>query len=221
MLLLYVYIATFIVGGILLGASLFLGHGDSDADADAHADLDADADAHADLEAEADAGADAHADAHLEGGEGVELSDLWLPFTSVRFWVFFLCFFGLTGLLLTLLALAGKWATLLLSLGMGAVTGFIAAFIIQRLKRADVGTAVGTADYAGQEGTVLIPIEPGARGKIRLTIRQNMLDMLARCDEQVTIARGSRVLVIEVKENEAVVIPSPGAIARADADKED
>ena len=230
MLLLYIYIATFIIGGILLGASLFMGHHDADTDMDADADMhmdadmdadadfdadadidaDADFDADADIDADADADADAHLDGDLDHGtDGVELSDIWLPFTSMRFWVFFLCFFGITGILLTLLALAGKWATFAAALSMGTVTGFVAAFIIQRLKRQVVGQSLGTADYKGQEATVLIPIEPDAKGKIRMEVRENTIDMLATCDERVTVARGSKVLVIEIKDNEALVIPAP------------
>ena len=45
MLLFYVYIASFVVGGALLAASLFLGGHDADSDLDVHADADADADA--------------------------------------------------------------------------------------------------------------------------------------------------------------------------------
>src|SRR5512140_1858956 len=106
MLRLYIYIAAFILGACLLCASMFLGHHDADAGADLNVDSDADGDAHAEADAHADAD---HAD------HGVTLSDFWLPFVSVRFWVFFLCFFGLTGSVFSLVGLAGKWQTLLLA----------------------------------------------------------------------------------------------------------
>jgi membrane protein implicated in regulation of membrane protease activity len=204
MLLFYIYIAAFVVGGILLAASLFLGHQDADS-GDVHVDAaEADAGADADAHVEADAHVDAHAD--LAGGHGTELSDFWLPFVSVRFWVFFLCFFGLTGTIFSLLALAGKWMTLVAAVGMGAVTGFAAAFIIQRLKSVEVGKALDEEDFKGQEGTVMLPLSPGGQGKIRLEVGGNIVDLVARSEEQTPIERGRKVLVIDFKEGEAVVV---------------
>jgi membrane protein implicated in regulation of membrane protease activity len=219
MLLFYVYIAAFVVGGILLAASLFLGHHDADADGDVHVDAGADAEADADADAGADADGDAHveADAHADLGHGTELSDFWLPFVSVRFWVFFLCFFGLTGTVFSLLALAGKWVTLFAAVGMGAVTGFAAAFIIQRLKAVEVGRALGEEDFKGQEGTVLLPFEAGGQGKIRLEVGGNTIDLVARSEEQTPIERGRKVLVIDIKEGEAIVVNAPETGASEDA----
>jgi hypothetical protein len=127
MFLLYVYAASFILGGIFLGASLFLGHHD----ANSKRPTDAEADAH--LEADSPARAMAETDAaNIEGSHGAELSDFWLAFLSVRFWVYFLCLFGLTGTIFTILALAGKWPTLGASVSVGTITSFAAAFLIQK-----------------------------------------------------------------------------------------
>lgn len=225
MLLLYIYIAAFVIGGVLLGASLFLGGHDADADHDIDAGHDHDFDAHADADVQVDADVDADADVHVDtdadtdadgdadvaadGTAGVSLSDFWIPFLSVRFWVFFLCFFGLTGIVLTLLALAGKWTALVLAVAMGAVTGFAAAFIIQRLKRAEVGLAVTEEEFKGKEATVLLPLEPGGRGKVRLEVRGQMVDLVARCDGEVTVDRGRKVLVIDMEGSVALVEPAP------------
>lgn len=233
MLLFYIYIAAFVIGGVLLGASLFLGGHDADSDldvdgdgdihvdVDADADVDVDADADVDVDADADADADAdhdvdgdgaHDGAHdgdVAGTTGVSVSDFWLPFLSVRFWVFFLCFFGLTGLVLTLLALAGKWSTLVTSVLMGVFTGFAAAFVIQRLKKAEIGLTVSLEEYQGKEGVVLLPIEPKGKGKVRLEVRGQTVDLIAWVDGERAVERGRRVLVIDVKDNEALVEPAP------------
>ena len=216
MLLLYIYVATFILGGILLGASLFLGHhndADMDVDADVDMDVDVDADVDVDVDADVDADADVHLDAdadHDAGVHGVDIADFWLPFITVRFWVFFLCFFGMTGTVLTLLGLAGPWTALVASLGVGVVSGFSAAFIIQRLKKVEVGAAVVQADYQGKEATVLLPISPGERGKVRVEVRGHTVDLMARGQDDDTAApRGSKVLIIEVESNEAVIVPAP------------
>ena len=224
MLLLYIYVATFILGGILLGASLILGHhNDADMDVDADVDMDVDVDVDADMDADVAPDADMDVDGDVDGdgdvghidgdGEvahGVDLADFWLPFVTVRFWVFFLCFFGMTGTMLTLLALAGRWTTLVAALGVGVVSGFAAAFIIQKLKKVEVGAAVDEAEYQGKEATVLLPMAHGDRGKVRLEVRGNTVDLMARCQEPGdVVARGSKVLIIEVNGNEAVVVPAP------------
>jgi membrane protein implicated in regulation of membrane protease activity len=195
MLLLYVYVASLVVGGILLGASLFLGH--HDADHDLHAEV----------------GGDAHAEVDGHGGDvdhagdhGLELSDFWLPFVSVRFWVYFLCFFGLTGTLFTVLALAGKWSALAVALGMGAFTGFSAAFIIQRLKKVEVGTASTEEDFKGMEGIVKLPLSPGGKGKVRLELRGQTVDLVARSEETKLLEIGQKVLVVDFREDEALVV---------------
>ncbi len=222
MLLFYIYISSFVVGGALLAASLFLGGHEADGDLDVHADVDVDVDADvdvdvdADVDMDADADVDVHVDADADMGDGaldadhgVGFSDIWVPFLSVRFWVFFLCFFGLTGLVLTLLALASSWTTLATALGMGVVTGFAAAFIIQRLKKAEVGLGVTLEDYQGKEGVVLLPIEPGGKGKVRIELRGQTADVIARTDATEPVPKGRKVLVIEIHGNEALVEPAP------------
>jgi membrane protein implicated in regulation of membrane protease activity len=220
MLLFYIYISSFVVGGALLAASLFLGGHEADGDLDVHADVDVDVDADVDVDVDADVDMDADADVDvdadadvgdgaLDAAHGVGFSDFWVPFLSVRFWVFFLCFFGLTGLVLTLLALAGSWTTLATALGMGVATGFAAAFIIQRLKKAEVGLGVTLEDYQGKEGVVLLPIDPDGKGKVRIKLRGRTVDVIARTDATEPVLKGRKVLVIEINGNEALVEPAP------------
>jgi membrane protein implicated in regulation of membrane protease activity len=210
--LLYIYVAAFIVGGIFLGASVFLGHhgGEGDAQADADGDHDAGGDGGDADHADAGAGGEGH-ELSAAGAEaaGASFSDFWLPFFSVRFWVFFLCFFGLTGSVFSLLYLAGKWATLGTSVAVGLVTGFAAAYVMQRLKRSPAGVVVPDAsDFRGLEGVALLPIEATSKGKIRLERRGQLVDLVARVDSDVRIDKDDRVLVIEITDNEALVVPS-------------
>jgi membrane protein implicated in regulation of membrane protease activity len=211
--LLYIYIASFIVGGIFLGASLFLGHHDAEGDAhvDAGGDHEVDQGEMDHGEAGHEAGGAGHAalEAGGGGGAGVSFSDFWLPFLSVRFWVFFLCFFGLTGSVFSLLALAGKWATLGASLAVGLTTGFSAAYLMQRLKRAPAGlVAVDASDLKGLEGVALLPIDAESKGKIRIEQRGQLVDLVARLAGEARIAKDERVLVIDVQGSEALVVPA-------------
>ena len=226
-MLLYIYVATFVLGGILLASSLFLGSNDADSDVDAgpdldhdvdmdmdadvDMDLDADVDADMDLDADADADMDhdVDADADHDVGGGVDVSDFWLPFLSVRFYVFFMCFFGLTGLVFWYLYRSAPWISLTAASVMGVISGFSAAFIIQRLKKSSVGTSMSPKDFKGLEADVLLGIEEGGRGKVRAHLQGQSIDFIARTMEAGPVAKGRKVLIIAVKDNEAVVVPAP------------
>jgi hypothetical protein len=199
MVLLYAYITALILGGILLGASLLLG-GEMDADADLDVDADVDLDADADVDA-GDADADAHAAAPGFG-------DVWLPFTSLRFWVFFLAFFGLTGTLLSVLGLADRWTILVAALVMGSGLGIGAASAIHKLKAQTVGEVAGERDYEGLEGTVLLPVTATHPGKVRLNVRGQAVDLPARTTEG-ELDIGTPVLVVEWQQGELDVVRSP------------
>jgi membrane protein implicated in regulation of membrane protease activity len=192
MLIIYVYIAALVLGGCLLCASMFLGHHDAEASPDLHVD--------GDVHAAADA------DGHLEAGHGASLSDFWIPFVSVRFWIFFLCFFGLTGSVFSLFHLAGKWPVLILALAVGVATGLAAVLIIKYLRTHEVGQAPTEEDLKGLEGVLLLPLAPGTKSKVRLDLHGQTVDLVAVSDEPDSIETGRRVVVIDIRDNQAVVV---------------
>src|SRR5678816_2807364 len=107
--MLVAYVVALGIGGTLVLASLIMGGKDHDSgDGDGH-DQDQDGDHGHDQSHETDKGGalvlagETAMTAH-DGGVADAVSAL-LPVTSVRFWTFFLAFFGLTGLTLTAAAL--------------------------------------------------------------------------------------------------------------------
>jgi membrane protein implicated in regulation of membrane protease activity len=162
----------------------------------------ADSEAHLDLEADGHVG-------------GIAFSDFWVPFTSLRFWVFFLAFFGLTGTLLALFELAGPLLTLLSAIGMGFGTGFAAAFIIGRLRSAETGIVAASSSHRGKEAVVLLALSKASRGKVRLSIDGSQVDLLARGTDEEELPAGTRVLIIELAGHEVVVVRSPSDDASA------
>ena len=135
--MLYVYLACLIIGGILLVASLLAGAIQSDADADVDADIDADVDADVDADIDADVDADVDADIDhdvdadhaADHSHDVDAAGFWLPFLSVRFWVFGLSFFGLCGTLLTVID-HGPIVTPIVSVLVGLFCGTVAAYVV-------------------------------------------------------------------------------------------
>ena len=117
----YLYVFALILGGILLGSSLLLG-GHSD-----HA---------------------AH-DAHMPAGHGDPqgIESLVFSMLSVRFWTFFLPFFGLGGLLLRGFGLVeSEWVVALASTGLGVFAGSFATWLIRVMTGESSNSAANTAD---------------------------------------------------------------------------
>jgi membrane protein implicated in regulation of membrane protease activity len=194
------YLAALIFGLGTALVQLFLG-GDSDAgaDTDLHADVD-----HADLDhGDVGEGPDIEGDAHGHADIGV------LPiFLSLRFWVFGLAAFGLVGTPLHYLNLASAPVTLGAALVLGLSCGGFASWVFKALTRQHLTSGVTITDPVGQVGKVLIPVSKAARGKVRIQVKGQTLDLLARTDE-AELAEGELVLVEEMRDGEAQVSRAP------------
>ncbi|MDI7269628.1 MAG: hypothetical protein QME96_16695 [Myxococcota bacterium] len=161
---------------------------------------------------EADAGADGPLDPHVDVG-----GDFWLLFGSTRFWIFFLTFFGLAGLLFQL-AGASDIVALLLSLPLGAGLGLGAAHAFRRLAAGTVSSGLSPDDLIGVEARVLLPIGRGRSGKVRVEAKETILDRAAVTEEEGIMERGDRVLVIGVRDAGLVVARAPEGGRPAPAD---
>ena len=175
-MLFYGYLFSLIAGGILLGASIVLGGGGHGGDVHA-------------------TGADhTGADDHAPGALGGALAML----VSLRFWTFFLAFFGLTGIVFTTLELAPWPVSALAALVMGFSAGFGASLIVKQLSGKESNSASSSADYIGKTAVVLVPAGKGLLGKVRLTLKGSMIDVLATCDDEVPFAIKDEVLIVEM-----------------------
>ncbi|GAB5543626.1 MAG: hypothetical protein SangKO_033860 [Sandaracinaceae bacterium] len=199
-LLIYAYLVSLIVGGVLLGASILLGGKDLEVDADADADLDLDLDADGDADLDLDADIDGEADGFDKdvGGHG-DFSGFLFMFLSLRFWTFFLAFFGLTGIVLDGLNLVSSpWLGLGLALGMGLATGAGAMSVIRMLGSDTSGQAVRSTDYIGKTARVVVPFEGSSVGKVRVDIKGTSVDLLASGLEEDGYQGKEEVLIVEM-----------------------
>jgi len=172
----YGYVFTLIAGGILLGASIVFGGGGHDADVNA------------------DGAGHAGAEDHAPGAFGGALAML----ISLRFWTFFLAFFGLTGIVFTMFDLAPALITGLAAFLMGAASGVGASVIVKRLSSRDSNSASSSADYVGKTALVMVPVGKGQLGKVRLTLKGTTIDVLAATDEELDFATKDEVLIVEM-----------------------
>lgn len=201
-MLIYTYLFSVIVGGVLLGASVLLG-GHDDADLG-----DADLGDGGDLGHGSIGDADFDADGDGEFGKGEFGKDLALDgfgadfflwtFRSVRFWTFFLAFFGMTGLSLDGLGLMGPMAALAAAIGMGSASGLGASAAIRVLAADTSGRAASSRDYIGKTVRVVVPVEGEEVGKVRLRLKGQTVDVLATTDEGDSFASQEEAIIIEM-----------------------
>ncbi len=135
----------------------------------------------------------------------------WLPFLSLRFWTFALCFFGLTGLLL-------NWAqpdlptgvTALVALLMGLFCGLVAALVLRSLAQRPVSSMIRPGELTGQIATVEIPFDAHSRGKVCLHLRDSTISFFAMTQEERSFQRGDSVLVVGLEHNKLWVASAEG-----------
>lgn len=145
---------------------------------------------------------DADADVNHDLDHGMNL-----PFLSLRFWIFGLTFFGLSGLVLAGLGLAGPVGAAILAGIVGVGSGTTASRLLSSLTRNPVGELVANPQV-GKEGQVLLPVAREERGKVRLLVRGQMVDVLAETDSPVPLPIGTTVLVVAMRGVVALVEPS-------------
>ncbi len=205
-MLFQLYVFALVLGGILLLASMFLG-GEDGADADLDADLDANLDA--DVSSEVDHGhqiLDAAADSHGSP------AGFFTTLLSLRFWTFFMTFFGATGLTFEGLELVASPLTPLVATGVGLITGYITVTVLRTLAREGGGAIATAVDYVGKSGRILLPIRPGVVGKVRLEVGGTTVDMLASSTDG-PLESGDEALVIEMDGTTAIVSKMTGKTA--------
>lgn len=198
----YLYLFCFALGGLLLLASILLGDKDTGTDADANADADADT--------EGGGSGHGHGLDHGVPASPGSFAGVFTAFLSMRFWMFFLAFFGLTGLVLDGLDLVpNSGLALALALAMGLAIGQGTAAVFRHLATSETGVAASASDYIGKSGRVLVGFGPGALGKLRLTLKGTTVDVLITSDEEHPFVAGDEVLIIQMNDTTAVVARAP------------
>jgi membrane protein implicated in regulation of membrane protease activity len=182
------YLFALIVGAGILTFQLFAGHQGDDGD---HGD-----------------GDDGHHGDHKGDGKAIELDGGFVAlFMSTRFWIFAALGFGLSGTLLTYLLGGSFLLTLITAVALGLGSGLTAAASFRALRRASAGTA-NAASAVGRLARVLVPIEAGKTGQVRIDLEGQTLDLMARTDEG-RLERGETVVVEEVDGHLATVAAVP------------
>ena len=127
----------------------------------------------------------------------------WTLLSSLRFWSFGLLAFGLVGTLLTWFGLAGVGATAAVATLAGLAGGAFAATVVRRMTRRSASSHVISSDVVGKVGRVLVAPSAIGRGKVRIEIKGNVVDYVARATETLT---PGDVVVIEACDGDEVTV---------------
>ena len=167
-----VYWVSFLVGGFFVLLSMIGGDTDTDADADFDMDHDADFDVDHDVEFDMDHDVDTDTDVHVGSGD-VDMSPDFVDLFTIRALFLFAAFFGLTGVLLSLVGTAEPTAGIMAAV-MGLIAGLGGDYIIKQIGYAHISSAVTAIDLKGRTGTVIIPFEGENKGKTTFRPIRNM-----------------------------------------------
>jgi membrane protein implicated in regulation of membrane protease activity len=122
--------------------------------------------------------------------------DTWIPFLSVRFWIFLFGFGGATGYALEQL---GESANTALggAIGVGVVSGVLARVVIRSLAKKSAGSQVAANELVGATATVVLGVAPGKPGKVRVDVKGRTEDYIANAVEEAgDLPTGSTVMIV-------------------------
>ncbi|MCS6798636.1 MAG: hypothetical protein NZ898_08900 [Myxococcota bacterium] len=179
--MLHVYLFALIFGGVLVGASALLGGKDGSGDGGGHA------------------GGYGKDMGPLEAGGGA--AAVLGALRSLRFWTFALAFFGASGLLLDGLDLAGELLSALVAIAMGLGSGALAAWVMRKVGGDALGAPPSSVDFVGRTGRVLVPVEKGRVGKVRVELQGKTVDVLATTEEDRAFDAREEAIIIEMGED--------------------
>ncbi len=186
--MLQLYWGAFAFGGTLLVASLVLGASQKDFDQDA----DADADGDADQEHEAGHGADKDLSKDLGGHVGFD----WMPVASLRFWTFLLAFGGGAGVALSYAGELPQLAVAGAALGVGWLSGVAMVATLRSLRRNSPSSELSSRDVRGETAEVTVAIARGDIGKVRLSAKGRVHDLIAETDDAAPLPVGAQVMIL-------------------------
>lgn len=199
MLALYVVTGIIGLGLIIVSAIGGMGH---DLDVDHNIDIEHSVDIDHDVDVDHGFDADhAHEVAHA-------VSDVWLPFFSLRFWTYLLGGFGGFGVLLTLLGAGQEPTRMIASSIVGLIVGTGAASLYRWMNRNQLNSSVGERDFVGLVAKVLVAPQGNDPGKVRVEVKGDIIDMHAFPLEGHAIFQGDEVVVVSIDGTRLTVAES-------------
>lgn len=198
------YLGSLVLGGVLILASIVLGGGDDDFDKDLGIDKDFDLNIDGAGEINADIDVGGGMDADMDAATGELDGENWLPFLSMRFWTFALACFGMSGTIMDILGTSPVVSAPIAAIT-GIALGWGVAYVFHRLKRDSVSSNTSSTSLLNQEGFAILPVSKELKGKIRLSLGTEVMDLVATTNDPMPIERGEKIMVVSVENGTAVI----------------
>jgi hypothetical protein len=138
-------------------------------------------------------------------------SDLLAMFASVRFWVFAMLGFGLSGSLLHYLSDVPALLTAIVASVLGGGSGAGAALSWKLLNRGSGQLAEDKSAAVGRLARVLVPVTEGGIGKVRIELGGQTVDLMAKSTGG-PLRRGEEVLIEDIDGEIAQVSAAPDEV---------
>jgi membrane protein implicated in regulation of membrane protease activity len=123
---------------------------------------------------------------------------------SLRSLTFGLAAFGLVGAPLHTLGVLGPVPALAVAVASGVAASFISAWALRNVWRSSVSGAAAFEELHGQPARVLVSCGPTQRGKVRVSLKGQLVDLMATTRGE-EIEEGAPVTVVEVRGNEVQI----------------
>jgi membrane protein implicated in regulation of membrane protease activity len=94
-----------------------------------------------------------------------------------------------------------------ISIAIGIFIGALIVWFIYFWRRREiVDSSIKPEDFIGIYGTVEIPFDQNSKGKIRVNLKNSMLDLIALTEQSRQFNPGDRVFIIQTQGNKVLVI---------------
>ncbi len=132
---------------------------------------------------------------------------LGFPFLSLRFWTFGGCFFGLTGVILSLLTpTLSPLSMAIIAIVMGVFCGTAMVWTLRSLRQQQADSLVRSQDLLGLMGVVELPFDCHSQGKIRIAVKGSTVGFVALTTDEKSFNPGDQVFVVGRENNKVWVV---------------
>lgn len=202
------YLACLIFGGALLIFTLFFG---SHTDTDSDIDIGSDVHFHVDHEIASDVDTSIDSEMHFDSetditpaSEGLSAA---LKYFSLRNFVFFTAFFGLTGVVLSFQKIPG-WMTFITSMLMGFFTALTGYKALNYFKKNEVTSTTDLRQLEGMSVKVIVDLSRTHPGKIMVTTPDQNIQLVAQIARESSkdqFNHGEEALITQIKNGMAYI----------------
>ena len=154
----------------------------------------------------ADLDTDVDVDGSFDASEGSGSADLSFTLLSFQGLSSFLTMFGLVGLAAHREGQLGALFSIALATGAGLAMTWVIAKLFSTFNRLQSSGTLRLESAIGNEGTIYLTVPEAGEGKVQLTVQGRYQVLPAVTDGGERIETGTRVLVVRVSDDRAMVV---------------